>query len=149
MQALITVFISLPPLPDTTTPASLATSNGGPNPAIQTVLPALPSEVHLAAVQGLQSLALQQSSKGHQIFSPANVQQLLQPSLAVLAQQHKAPQAVKGSLVPGGGNNGVAERQRRPTVGNFTGIAGVSDNRMAVEMHQRLCKVVRYALCSA
>ncbi len=151
MQALITILTSLPPLPNTTTPSSLATSGGeaDPNPAIQTLLPALPSEVRLAAVQGLQSLALQHSSKGRQIFSSANVQQLLQPSLTVLAQQYKVPQAVKGSLAPGGGNNGVGERQRRLTVGNYVGPASVGDNRMAVEMHQRLCTVVRYARCSA
>jgi len=148
VQALITILTSLPPLPNTTTPSSLATSGGeaDPNPAIQTLLPALPSEVRLAAVQGLQSLALQHSSKGRQIFSSANVQQLLQPSLTVLAQQYKVPQAVKGRV---GGNNGVGERQRRLTVGNYVGPASVGDNRMAVEMHQRLCTVVGYARCSA
>ena len=151
MQALTTILTSLPPVPNMTTPSSLATSNGGADltSAIQTLLPTLPSEVHLAAVQGLQSLALQQSSKGHQIFSPANVQQLLQPSLTVLAQQYKRPQAVKGSLAPGGGNNGVAERQRRPTAGNCTATSGVSDNRMTVDMRQRLCETVRYAHHSA
>ncbi len=151
MQGLITILTSLPPLLNTTTPSSLATSGGeaNPNPAVQTLLPAVPSEVRLAAVQGLQSLALQQSSKGHQIFSPANVQQLLQPSLIALAQQYKVPQAVKGSLAPGGSKNGVAERQKNPTVGKFTGTAGVGDDRMPVETHQRLCKVVRYARCSA
>ncbi|KAL0039095.1 hypothetical protein WJX77_007663 [Trebouxia sp. C0004] len=144
LQALITIFTSLPPLPNTTTPSSLATSGGeaDPNPAIQTLLPSVPSEVCVAAVQGLQSLALQQSSKGHHIFSPANVQQLLQPSLTVLAQQYKIPQAVKGSLAPGEGKNGVAERERRSTVGKFNGTAGVGDTRMAVESYQRLCTVV-------
>ncbi len=147
LQALITVLTSLPPLPNMTTPSSLATSTGeaDQNPATQTLLPAGPSEVRLAAVQGLQSLALQHSSKGHQIFSPANVQQLLQPSLIALAQQYKRPQAVKGSLAPGGGKNEVAERQKRPTVSKFTGIADVGDNRMTAEMHQRLCKVIGYA----
>jgi hypothetical protein len=151
VQALIAIFTSLPPLPNMTTPSSLATSNGeaDQNPAIQTLLPASSSEVRLAAVQGLQSIALQHSSKGHQIFSPANVQQLLQPSLIALAQQYKAPQAVKGSLAPVGGKNGVAERQRKPTVGKLTGSAGVGNDRMTAEMHQRLCKVVRYAGGSA
>lgn len=103
----------------------------------------------MAALQALQSLALQHSSKGHQIFSPANVRQLLQPSLTVLAQQHKAPQAVKGSLASGGGKNGVAERQTRPTVGKLPGITDVDVDRMAVEMHKQLCEIVRYACCSA
>ncbi len=141
VQGLIAICTLLPPLPNTTTPSSLATSS---REAEQTLLPAVPSEVCVAAVQGLQSLALQQSSKGQQIFSPSNVQQLLQPSLVALAQQYKVPQAVKGSLAPGGGNNGVLGRQRKPIVGNFTATAGVGDNRMTVEMHQRLCKTVRY-----
>ncbi|DBA69517.1 TPA: hypothetical protein ACH3X2_012720 [Trebouxia sp. C0005] len=145
LQAVITVFSSLPPLPNTTTPPPLATSNGQADlePAIQTRLPAVPSEVRVAALQALQSLALQHSSKGHQIFSPANVRQLLQPSLTVLAQQHKAPQAVKGSLASGGGKNGVAERQTRPTVGKLPGITDVDVDRMAVEMHKQLCEIVR------
>ncbi|KAL0046980.1 hypothetical protein WJX82_003486 [Trebouxia sp. C0006] len=102
LQALITVLTSLPPLPNMTTPSSLATSTGeaDQNPATQTLLPAGPSE------------------------------------------QYKRPQAVKGSLAPGGGKNEVAERQKRPTVSKFTGIADVGDNRMTAEMHQRLCKVI-------
>ncbi|KAL0029223.1 hypothetical protein WJX79_004037 [Trebouxia sp. C0005] len=108
LQAVITVFSSLPPLPNTTTPPPLATSNGQADlePAIQTRLPAVPSEVRVAALQALQSLALQHSSKG-------------------------------------GGKNGVAERQTRPTVGKLPGITDVDVDRMAVEMHKQLCEIVR------
>ncbi len=101
--------------------------------------------VAIAAHQVLHSLALQHSSRGHQIFTAANVQQLLQPSLDLLSQLQKTQQPVKGSAVSGEGRKGTYKGQHKLAVGKAEGSSLFGWECMAHDSWHQQHSQSRYA----
>ena len=146
MQALIAIQQSSnQSLPSATMPPPPSTTKGKINikPALQVA--AMSSDVRSAALHGLQSLALLHSSKDVHIFSPANIQQLLQPSLVFLPEQQKGLPSGKGSPASRRGKAGAIEGKKRVAMGKAAGSAALGSSVMTADMHWGHWSLARYA----
>ena len=92
---------------------------------------------HSAAFQVLQSLSLQHSSRLQRIYTPGNLQQLLQPCLDVLHQQQRAgsDDICKASM---------AQMKARQAMSKAEGSAQLGSSK-AHDMPQQQWSLIRYA----